>query len=92
MPRRKVAAPTVVVPPLQALILEAAPAVVCAPQLHEVAKCRWCQQPFRRMDDRHWICTTSTCADRQLAAAMRKAGNDHGPILFLPLPLQIDAD
>jgi len=44
------------------------------------------------MDEKHWICTTGECADRQLAAAMRKAGHSSGPILFLPLPLQIDID
>jgi len=72
--------------------LREAPAIIGAPQLHAVARCRWCQKPFMRMDERHWICSTRECADRQLAAAMRKAGDDTGPILFLPLPLQIDVD
>jgi hypothetical protein len=78
-------------PPPAPIVLEA-PAVIDGPVLHGVAKCRWCQKPFRRYDESKWICQTSTCADRQLAAAMRKAGDEQGPILFLPLPLQIDVD
>jgi len=69
-----------------------APAVHRGPQVHAIARCRWCHQPFRKMDEKHWICTTGECADRQLAAAMRKAGHSSGPILFLPLPLQIEID
>ena len=72
------------------LVLNGAPAVHGAPALHEIARCLWCGKPFRRMGEEHWICSTDACADRQLAAAMRKAGQSSGPILFLPLPLQIE--
>jgi hypothetical protein len=86
-----VAASPIAAPLPPPLVLDA-PSIIRAPQLHGVAKCRWCQKPFRRMDERHWICSSDDCADRQLAAAMRKAGQSSGPILFLPLPLQIDVD
>lgn len=67
-----------------------APAVIRSAIEHQVAKCRWCGGKFRFIDHRHWICTTSACADRQLARAMRRAGDPHGPIIHLPLPLQVD--
>ena len=79
-------------PVLSSEIVIEAPNVIRAPVLHAVAKCRWCHGPFRRMDERHWICLTEACAERQLSQAMRKAGHDTGPILFLPLPLQIEVD
>lgn len=80
-----------IAPPPSPLVVEA-PAVIDAPIFHGVARCRWCQKPFRRYGEAQWICPTSTCADRQLAAAMRKSDNPNGPVLFLPLPLQIDVD
>jgi hypothetical protein len=69
-----------------------APAVIGAPITHGVAKCRWCGGKFRFIDNRHWVCTTSACADRQLARAMRRAGDLTGPTIFVPLPLQVDCD
>jgi len=95
MARRSVAPTTTVLVPGRGPVEIAwseAPAVQRAPQLHAVAKCRWCHAPFRRMDEKHWVCSSSDCADRQLASAMRRAGQGSGPYLFVPLPLQIDVD
>jgi len=90
--QRRILRPDEYARPAPLPLIQAAPAVIGAPVLHAVAKCRWCGGRFRKMDERHWICTTEQCAERQLAQAMRRAGNDTGPILFLPLPLQIDVD
>src|SRR5262245_49928532 len=68
-----------------------APAVIGPPELHPVARCRWCQRQFRRYDERHWICTTEQCAERQLALAMYRAGGGGAP-LFIPFPLQVEVE
>jgi hypothetical protein len=62
---------------------------------HPVAKCRWCGNQFRQIEDgAHWICLSEACATRQLEAAVSHPHptNFAGQRLYVPLPLQVDIE
>jgi phage terminase large subunit len=70
-------------------------------QPHAVARCRWCGGPFGRAygasvdtQQHRWVCLNLPCAERQLRYAMPKQKQfftpDGTPILYMPLPLQVD--
>src|SRR5262245_32465758 len=65
-------APSPIAPPASELVV-AAPAIIAPPELHPVARCRWCNGQFRKIDGRHWLCLTEACAERQLAAVLAHA-------------------
>lgn len=53
-------------------------------------RCRWCQQPFIRLEIDHasaWVCPTEECRERQLAW---KRVDIAGKLFYLPMPVQCE--
>ena len=61
---------------------------------HAKARCRWCGKQFVKVFNTQWLCETETCAQRQLAKAIKRPCDipDLSPYLFIPLPFQVEIE
>jgi phage terminase large subunit len=61
---------------------------------HGVARCRWCGGPFGQVFGFQWLCLTLACAERCIANAIAKPEDSafDSPLLYLPLPLQVETE